>query len=220
MNWKGSAEQENKSCPPPAWQHHHNPVNAQQRQSQQWGINCPPSSSLQSPYTTLWLLFFFNPLKDALQGRHLVEDDKLKHSTHQELQHSRTEFYKTSIWHLINRWKSVLIMKEILWKNNLDFVKNVSIICKFHCNSNHSFWEKYRRYYFCTGLHIIVRSIKTWVCMQVDHITEKVLLPWSRCQDKVTKYAYNLWTNMRLYSVLYISKKKKNAHRNNRDSQY
>ena len=82
---------------------------------------------------------FFSPLKDALQGLHLVDDDKLKHSTCQELQHFRREFYKTGIWHLIQRWKSVLIIKETLWKNNLDFIKNVSITCKFHCNSYHSF---------------------------------------------------------------------------------
>jgi len=88
-----------------------------------------------APYTTLLLLSFLAPLKDALQGRHLVDDDKLKHSTCQELQHFRREFYRTGIWHLIQRWKGVLIIKETSWKNNLDFVKNVPIICKFHCNT-------------------------------------------------------------------------------------
>ena len=82
-------------------------------------------------------------------------------TAHVKLQHIRREFYKTGIWHLIQRWKSVLIIKETLWKNNLDFIKNVSITRKFHCNRYHGFWEKYRRHYFCTGLHIIARSIKT-----------------------------------------------------------
>jgi hypothetical protein len=57
---------------------------------------------------------FFSPLKDALQGHCLVDDDEMKYSTRQKLQHFRIEFYKTGIRHLIKRWKSVLIMKEIL----------------------------------------------------------------------------------------------------------
>lgn len=43
-------------------------------------------------------------------------------------------------------------------------VNDVHIICKFHCNGNHSFWKKYRRHYFRTALHIIVRSNKTSEC--------------------------------------------------------
>jgi hypothetical protein len=42
--------------------------------------------------------------------------------------------------------------------------------------------------------------------MQVYHITQKVLLPLSRCQDTVTKHAHNLWTNMGLYTVYQIKK--------------
>jgi len=80
-----------------------------------------PIVPIYHPLTSI----FFSPLKDALQGCHIVDDDKLKHSIRQELQHFRIEFSKTSIRHLIKRWKSVFIMKEIVWENNLDFVKNV-----------------------------------------------------------------------------------------------
>ena len=93
---------------------------------------------LYSPHIPPSDFCIFSPFKDELQGCHLVKDEKLKHSTCQELQHFRQEFYKTGIRHLIQRWKSVSIMKETLWKNHLNFVKNLPIIHKLHCNSNHS----------------------------------------------------------------------------------
>jgi hypothetical protein len=71
----------------------------------------------------------FDRLKDALQAPHFVDDDdKLKHTVYEDLQHFGKELYATSIQCLMQRWKSVLIMRDTLWKNNFNFVKHIPMM--------------------------------------------------------------------------------------------
>jgi hypothetical protein len=69
----------------------------------------------------------FGPRKDALRGRRFAEDDELKHIIGEGLRCFSKGFYATGIQRLTQRWKSVLIMNETLWKNDLNFVKDVSM---------------------------------------------------------------------------------------------
>jgi hypothetical protein len=38
------------------------------------------------------------------------------------------EFHVTGIQHRTQKWKNMLIMKETLWKNNLNFAKDVTML--------------------------------------------------------------------------------------------
>lgn len=91
-------------------------------------VDCSPSSSLQYRYSTLWLPSFWLP-EEVLQGRHFADDNRLKCSVHAELWYFSKEFYVTSLQHLTQRLKkSLSIIKETLWKNNPNFVKDVPMI--------------------------------------------------------------------------------------------
>jgi histone-lysine N-methyltransferase SETMAR len=69
----------------------------------------------------------FGLLKDALWGRRFADDNELIHRVREQLRRFSKEFYATVIERLTQRWKSVLIM-ETLWKNDLNFVKDVHMI--------------------------------------------------------------------------------------------
>jgi len=88
MNSKGSSKLEDESSPPPSWQHQ-SALNENECNS---GVDCSPSSSLQSQFSTLQLPTFGTP-KDAIWGCHFADDDELNHSVHQELRHFGQEFY-------------------------------------------------------------------------------------------------------------------------------
>ena len=61
---------------------------------------------------------------------------------HEELWHLNIQFY-TTIYVSHKGGKSVLIMKETLWKNNLSFVKKYTHdLHKFHYNHNYSCRKK------------------------------------------------------------------------------
>ena len=81
-------------------------------------------SSLRSPFSNLRLPFF-GRLKGAQQGRRLADDEKLQHRVSEELRLFSKEFYTTYIERLTQMWKSVLIAKDTLWKNNINFERNV-----------------------------------------------------------------------------------------------
>ena len=66
----------------------------------------------------------FGPLKDAL-GCCFVDDDELKR-VHEELWCFSKEVYMTG--HLRQSGKSVFIMNKSLWKNKLNFVKDVPMV--------------------------------------------------------------------------------------------
>ena len=127
MNSKCSAKQEEKSSRP-AWQRQtaHRSVH-KKGNSNNW-VDCSPSSSIQSRFSTL-LLPSFCALKDTFRGIRSADDDELKHSLHQELRFFSKGFYATGIERLMQRWKSVLLMKGTLWESNHYFVKYVPMIC-------------------------------------------------------------------------------------------
>jgi hypothetical protein len=62
------------------------------------------------------------------RGRRLEDDDELKHSVRKELRRLSKEFYATAYGVSRKGGKTVLIMEETLWGNNLNFVKQVPMI--------------------------------------------------------------------------------------------
>jgi hypothetical protein len=69
----------------------------------------------------------FGPLKDALRGRRLADDDELNHSV-KTSDGSAKSFTRPTYSVSRKGGKSALVMKKTLWKNNLDFVKDVPVI--------------------------------------------------------------------------------------------
>jgi hypothetical protein len=57
-----------------------------------------------------------------------VNDIELKYSMHEDLQHFSKEFYLTSIQCLTQRWEKCTGKEGVLWSNNLNLVKEVSVI--------------------------------------------------------------------------------------------
>jgi hypothetical protein len=98
----------------------HTPLYAQGRQLQKWGGLSSLILLTVSIYHPPTSVFFFCPVKDALQGCRFADedDDELKHYLREELRRVSKEFYATGIDRLMPRWQSVLIM-DTLWKNNL-----------------------------------------------------------------------------------------------------
>jgi hypothetical protein len=87
----GSASQEDESSPPAAWQRQTAHQPAHKGGNCNNGVDCSPSSSLQSRLSTLRLPSFW-PLKDALRGRRFADDDELKYSVREELRLFTEEF--------------------------------------------------------------------------------------------------------------------------------
>lgn len=81
----------------------------------------------QSRFSTLRLLSF-GFLKDAVRGRRFADDDELRRNVRGEFRGFSQECYATGIQRLTQRWKGVLIMKENLWENDLELVKDESMI--------------------------------------------------------------------------------------------
>lgn len=75
MNVKSLAAQENESSPPAAWQQQTTHQSAHKGSNCNSGVNCSPSSTLWSWFSTLQLLSFFRPLKDVLRGHRFVEGE-------------------------------------------------------------------------------------------------------------------------------------------------
>jgi hypothetical protein len=93
-----------------------------------------------SPHLTPSDFHLVGPLKGALRRRRFSDDDndELKHSVRQELR----RFTRPA--HIVSRTsgKIVLITKENLWKNNVNFVKNaLVIIVRYIITVIISFWE-------------------------------------------------------------------------------
>jgi hypothetical protein len=146
-NSKGSIKQEDKSSRP-AWQRQTAHRSVHKKGNCNNEVDCSPSSSLQSRFITLrfqssWVL------KDALRGRRFAEDVELKHNVCGEFRRFSKEFYATAIHRLMKFGKNALLMQEILWKNNLNSVKEVPrIYANVIIIVNYSFWEKNKRHYF------------------------------------------------------------------------
>jgi hypothetical protein len=88
-------------------------------------------------------------LKDALRGRRFADEDKLKHSVHKELRHFNRELYTIGRQRLTQKWKSVLVMKETLWENNLNIFEGCDHdISKFHFDRNKEALPSYRPYIY------------------------------------------------------------------------
>ena len=126
-NSKGSAKQEDKSSRP-AWQRQAAHRSVHKKGSCNSGMDCSPSSSIQFRFSTLLLPSFWAP-KDTFRGLHSADDEEMKHGVRKEVRLFSKEFYVTSIQRLMQRCKSVLLMKDTLWENNLYFVKNVPMVC-------------------------------------------------------------------------------------------
>ena len=56
-----------------------------------------------------------------------MEDDDLKHNMPEELRHFSVEFYTSDIERLKQGVKRVLTMEETMWKNNLNFMYDVTM---------------------------------------------------------------------------------------------
>jgi hypothetical protein len=67
----------------------------------------------------------FVPLKDALRGCCVLDNNDLQLSVCEELWCLSKQFYDTSIKPLMQSWKCVLMIKKILWKNNLHAVEDL-----------------------------------------------------------------------------------------------
>jgi hypothetical protein len=80
-----------------------------------------------------------------------MEDEKLKHGVHEELRCFSKGFYVTGIQHSRKDGKCVLLMKETLWKNNLNFVKYIPMIYVSYITVSE---KKNRRHYFRTTPYI------------------------------------------------------------------
>ena len=70
----------------------------------------------------------FGPLKDALRRRRFEDDDELKHSVREELRRFSKELRRRACSVSCNDGKIVLIMKDALWENNINLVKDVPMI--------------------------------------------------------------------------------------------
>jgi hypothetical protein len=78
-----------------------------------WTVLPHPTYSPHLAPTDYHLL---GPLKDTPRDRRFVYDDDLKHSAREELQRFSKHFYATGAQRLTQRWKSLLITKQSLWK--------------------------------------------------------------------------------------------------------
>ena len=140
MNSKDLAEKkEDESSDPPAWQHRTAHLSVYKGRNCSNGPDYSPSFSLQSWFSTLWLLCSYPP--EGGTQRTLLQ--RTSWSTvcvracvcvcararvcvcvYTYRQSSVQLTY--SIWCKVG--KSLLIMKESLWKNNLKFVKDVNFV--------------------------------------------------------------------------------------------
>jgi len=97
---------------------------------------------LHLPYSTNLTPFdihLFSLLQDALQGSCFVYNDELKYSMHEELLFQCAVLHN---WHTTSciKLKKKCVYNGYLWKNNLNFVKNVPLVStsKFCYNCNYS----------------------------------------------------------------------------------
>jgi hypothetical protein len=70
----------------------------------------------------------FYPLKDALRGRRFADDDAINTACVKSSDASAKNFTHTGYSVSRKGGRGVLVMKETLWKNNLNFVKYVPMI--------------------------------------------------------------------------------------------
>jgi hypothetical protein len=105
-------------------------------------VDCSPSSPLH-PELAPSDFHIFASVKEALRGRHFVEDDQLQHSLLQDFRHFSQEFDATGILPFMKRVKTLLIMKNNLWKNNLRFVNNLQVVCSFLLVTEVTVYEKW-----------------------------------------------------------------------------
>jgi hypothetical protein len=85
----------------------------------------------------------FDPIKDALHGRHFADENELKQSFCDVLQSQGREFYNTGLQHLIQHWQKCV-------ENDVDFVGKQRHNCKrcmnhpykFHLYCSYIFWEE------------------------------------------------------------------------------
>jgi hypothetical protein len=81
---------------------------------------------LYSPDVAPFDFHFWSTEEWTLSTRFADDDDELKHDMREKVRRFSKEFYKTVILRLSG--KSVLIMKDTLEKNNLNFVKDVPVL--------------------------------------------------------------------------------------------
>ena len=87
----------------------------------------------------------FDPLKDGVEGCRFA-GDKLNHGICEELRRFSKEFFVSGVQRLSQGWeRSVLIMKEVSWKNKPKFCKGCTHgTCKFNYYCSCSSWENER----------------------------------------------------------------------------
>ena len=82
--------------------------------------------------------YLFGALKDALRGRHFVDDGELKRGVREKLRRFNS-FMRPACGASRKGGKSVLIMKKIFWKKSSQLCKGCSHdVCKFYYNCDYS----------------------------------------------------------------------------------
>jgi len=95
----------------------------------------------------------FGPLKDALWRRYFVNDGELKHNVclkSSDASAKSSSFSWPACSVICKGGESVLIMRETLWKSNLNFIKDVPMICVYFIIIVFA-EKKISRQYFCTA---------------------------------------------------------------------
>jgi hypothetical protein len=113
------------------------------------GLDCSLSSFLWSQFSTLRPLPSWHSKETVLQMILSLNTVCIKRSDA-----SAKGFMQPahSVSHTGGR--SLFIMKQSLWKNNLNFAEDVHTIRTFHYNCDYSL-RKNRKHYFCNALHTL-----------------------------------------------------------------
>jgi hypothetical protein len=131
-------------------------------------VECPSLSPLQSRLSILWLPSLW-PLNDDLQGRCFVNDKDMPKHNMREVKGSDPSAMSTMrLAYSVSckGWKSASIIKEILWTNNVNCVKDVPMIYVNFIKIQLFFLEKKRGNYFYTIPPFIVTH-HLWFFLQI-----------------------------------------------------
>jgi len=93
-NSKGSAKKEDRSSRP-AWQRQAAHRSVHKKGNCNNGVDCSPSSSLQSRISTILLPSFW-ALKDTFRGLRSADDEEMKHSVRKDVRLFSKKFYATA----------------------------------------------------------------------------------------------------------------------------
>lgn len=138
MNSKDLREKkEDESSDLPAWQLWTAHLSVYMGRNCSNGPDYSPTFSLQSWFSTVWLLCSCPPeggTQRTLYYRGQVEVQRVC----EEHRHINKEFCATGLQHMMQRWKECVDNEGVLVKKWCQICKG----CEFCCNRHHNFWEK------------------------------------------------------------------------------